>query len=58
MADLWYLKFGYKWIPRMELDADWRDIASVLMQSNLADYEMINQPSTGSLLEIIKIKEK
>jgi hypothetical protein len=58
MADLWYLKYGYTWTTRRELDPDWQKIASVLMQSNLADYEMLNHPNVGGFVEIIKIKEK
>lgn len=57
MADLWYLKYGYEWTLRRDLDPDWQKIASVLMQNNLADYEMLSHPKAASFVEIIKIKE-
>lgn len=57
LANLWYLKFGHKWVVRAELDADWKDISKELMRNNLADYDLINDPKISLTTEIVKLKE-
>jgi len=57
LANLWYLKFGNKWVSREDLDEDWRSISKELMRNNLADYDLINDPKIFIITEIIKLKE-
>ncbi len=57
LANLWYLKFGYKWVKGFELDADWKNISRELMRSNLADYDTMLMVDTEQLTEIVKLKK-
>lgn len=57
LANLWYLKFGYKWVKGFELDADWKKISRELMRSNLADYDTMLMVDTEQLTEIVKLKK-
>jgi hypothetical protein len=57
LANLWYLKFGYKWVKGFELDADWKKISKELMRSNLADYDTMLMVDTEQLTEIVKLKK-
>ena len=56
LANLWYLKFGHKWVKSFELDADWKKISKELMRSNLADYDTMLMVDTEQLTEIVKLK--
>jgi hypothetical protein len=59
LANLWYLKFGYKWVKGFELDADWRKIGRELMRNNLADYETMlgTEKQKQTIVEIVKLKK-
>ena len=57
LANLWYLKFGYKWVKSFELDTDWKKISRELMRSNLADYDTMLMVDTEQLTEIVKLKK-
>ena len=57
LANLWYLKFGYKWVKGFELDADWKKISKELMRNNLADYDTMLMVDTEQLTEIVKLKK-
>ena len=57
LANLWYLKFGSKWVIRDELEDEWKAIGRELMKNNLADYELINDPQVSFSTEIIKLKD-
>lgn len=70
LADVWYLKFGYRWVARPDLDEDWKKIAEVLMKHDYLRYElsMWRSPSTpkpkpgqtvdgtAGVTEILKLK--
>lgn len=59
LASLWYLRFGDKWVVRTDLDQEWKDIGRELMQNNLAEYDLVSNVNTNSVIttEIIKLKE-
>lgn len=57
LANLWYLKFGSKWVIKDQLQDEWKVIGRELMKNNLADYELINDPQVSYATEIIKLKE-
>ena len=57
LANLWYSKFGHKWMICTDLSDEWRNISRTLMKNNLADYDMVSTPSYGAIKEIIKLKE-
>lgn len=65
LADLWYLRYENKWIPREYLDPDWKKIANTLMKNSLLDYELSGgwPQHDGSrnmrigVIEILKLKE-
>ena len=60
LADLWYLKFEYRWISHNTLDAEWRAIAKTLQKSNKIEYSLIpcrNEIHVENFEEIYKLKE-
>jgi len=59
LADAWYLKFGYEWVARPELDEDWNKIAETLMRNDYLRYELSQWIVTGrgaGVTEILKLK--
>lgn len=66
LADLWYLRYENKWIPRDHLDPDWKKIANTLMKNSLLDYELSggwpqhdgNKNMSIGVIEILKLKEQ
>lgn len=59
LADAWYLKFGYEWVARPELDKDWNKIAETLMKNNYLRYELsqwIVSSKESGVTEILKLK--
>ena len=66
LADLWYLRYENKWIPREHLDSDWKKIANTLMKNSLLDYELSggwsqyqgNKNVGVGVTEILKLKEQ
>ena len=59
LANLWYLKFGYEWVVRNDLDKEWKNISQELMKNSLADYDLISGVRVNSegASEIVKLKE-
>jgi len=58
LADLWYLKFGHRWVNGFELSKDWRKISRELMRNNLADYETMlgTEKQKQTIVEMVKLK--
>jgi hypothetical protein len=63
LADLWYLKYEYTWVPREKLDEDWRKIANTLMKNSFLDYEIAGgwayitpQREERGVSEILRLK--
>lgn len=70
LADVWYLKFGYEWVARPDLDEDWKKIADTLMKHDYLRYELsmwrspsVSKPRAGQgnngtagVTEILKLK--
>lgn len=56
-SNLWYLRFEYRWVDRLKLDKDWREISKVLMKNSLLDYSLANNEETAEPTEIYKLKE-
>jgi hypothetical protein len=66
LADLWYLKYEHKWIPREHLEPEWKKIANTLMKNSLLEYELSggwsqhygNKKINVGVTEILKLKEQ
>jgi hypothetical protein len=41
MADLWYLRFGDRWIINDELEEEWQSIKNEMMKNNLLLYQLV-----------------
>ena len=56
LADLWYLRFGARWVERRKLDAVWDDFYRTLKRTGYMDYEAISDPNTFGYIEVARLK--
>lgn len=56
LADLWFLRFGDRWVEHPELDKDWVEFYKTLKRNGYMQYEAINAPNSFGYVEVARLK--